>query len=295
MASRRLLLVLASFAGLMLLAIVLFLLWLRPSLVTPVHVTSSAIEHANETSAAGLVLAVLPYEMPSQINQRFKPLTDYLSTLLQQPVQLYISQSYEDQIQRLSLGEVDLAYMGAAAFVKTQKNLARQEQSLQLIAAEASYRAAVVVHQDSAFKELADLKHHSLAFGSYHSYSGHFIIRQLLRLEEIYLTDLAFYNFLGRHERAIMSVVHQDYHAAATTEGLAQRFIDLGYPIRILRTSELLAPTVLVSNQNVSAAQRHLIIEALLFQQTSQHDFNFFEVDHQEFEEVERILNLIER
>ncbi|UQB43042.1 phosphate/phosphite/phosphonate ABC transporter substrate-binding protein [Thiomicrospira microaerophila] len=254
-----------------------------------------------EHQPPGLIFAVPPYEMPSRIQQRFEPLTSYLSEVLDQPVQLYITHSYEDQIKRLALGEVDLAYMGPSSYVKTRDNFQQTGvNTIELIVAEAPYRAAIIVHQNSDIKSLTDLKNHSLAFGSYHSYTGHFIVRQLLRLEQIYLRDLQFYSYLGRHERAIMSVVHQEFDAAATTEGLAKRFIDLGYPIRVLHTSELLAPTVIVARKGLDTSTIESLRDALLLPsdkqlpKIAQSGHHFYEVDDYEFLEVRRILDLIE-
>lgn len=262
-----------------------------------VEPSTQSLDHA---PAAGLVLAVPPYEMPSRIQQRFAPLIDYLSQTLNQPVHLYITHSYEDQIQRLASGQADLAYMGPSSYLKTRDNFEYQQTPIELIVAEAPYRAAIIVHQDSEIQVLNQLKHKSFAFGSYHSYSGHFVVRQLLRLNAIYLRDLQFYSYLGRHERAIMSVVHQEFDAAATTEGLAQRFIDLGYPIRILHTSELLAPTVLVARSGLTQDTLDTIRDALLLPNDQQSDqiagfsSRFYEVDDYEFLEAKRILDLIE-
>jgi len=244
----------------------------------------------------GLVFAVPPYEMPSRIQQRFTPLLDYLSEKLGQPIRLYITPSYEDQIKRLALGEFDLAYMGPSSYIKARDNFQHADGKPSLIAAEAPYRAAIVVHQDSQIKTLQDLKHASLAFGSYHSYSGHFVVRQLLRLNNIYLKDLQFYSFLGRHERAVMSVVHKDFDAAATTEGFAQRFISLGYPLRVLHTSELLAPTVIVAKPGLAVETLNQLHDALLFptEQRPLHNSEFYEIDEQVFEEVKRITDAIE-
>ncbi|WP_234968944.1 PhnD/SsuA/transferrin family substrate-binding protein [Thiomicrospira sp. ALE5] len=257
-----------------------------------VEPSTHSLDHA---PAPGLVLAVPPYEMPSRIQQRFEPLVHYLSEVLNQPVSLYITHSYEDQIKRLVNGEVDLAYIGPVSYLKAQKAAATAGQPLQLIAAEAPYRAAVIVHENSDITYLPDLINRSIAFGSYHSYSGHFIIRQLLRLDGIYLNDLQFYSFLGRHERAIMSVVHQEFDAAATTEGIAQRFINNGYPIKIIRTSEFLAPTVIVASDQLPITQREKLIEALLFNPAPDLEFNFYDVADEEFVEVARILHKLER
>lgn len=240
----------------------------------------------------GLVFAVPPYEMPSNIEQRFTPLLTFLSEQLGQPVKLHISASYEDQVKRLAEGEVDFAYMGPSSYIKARDNFNQGKPIL--IAAEAPYRAALIVHKDSDIENLSQLENHSLAFGSYHSYSGHYVVRQQLRLQNILLRDLQFYSFLGRHERAIMSVVHQDFDAAATTEGMAQRFIELGYPIRIIERSELLAPTVIVAKPHTDEVLINKIRETLLFSKQDKFGFALFEVDELQFKEVERILYAIE-
>lgn len=240
----------------------------------------------------GLVFAVPPYEMPSNIEQRFNPLLTYLSEQLNQPVKLHISASYEDQVKRLAEGEVDLAYMGPSSYIKARDNFNHGKPTL--IAAEAPYRAVLIVHKDSDIQTTSQLQNHSLAFGSYHSYSGHYVVRQRLRLQNVLLRDLQFYSFLGRHERAIMSVIHQDFDAAATTEGMAQRFIELDYPIRIIERSELLAPTVIVAKPNTDSTLVDKIREALLFPKHENLGFALFEVDDLQFKEVERILHAIE-
>lgn len=263
------------------------------------HKVEQIQSYLDESKA--LVLSVPPYEMPSRIQQRFEPLVSYLSERLERPVQLHISRSYEDQVKRLAEGAVDLAYMGPSSYIKARDNFkASTLEPIQLIVAEAPYRAAIIVHQDTDIQKLTDLKNHSMAFGSYHSYTGHFIVRQLLRLEQVYLRDLQFYSYLGRHERAIMSVVHKEFDAAATTEGMAKRFIDLGYPIRILQTSELLAPTVLVARGGLEPHTIDTLRDALLLpnqyqmEQIAQFGSQFYEVDDYEFLEVRRILDLIE-
>ncbi|MBE0471389.1 MAG: phosphate/phosphite/phosphonate ABC transporter substrate-binding protein [Methyloprofundus sp.] len=239
-----------------------------------------------------LVFAVPPYEMPSNIEQRFNPLLAFLTQQLGQPVRLHISASYEDQVKRLAEGDVDLAYMGPSSYIKSRDNFNQGKPIL--IAAEAPYRAVLIVHKNSDIQSVSQLKNHSLAFGSYHSYSGHYVVRQRLRLQNVFLRDLQFYSFLGRHERAIMSVVHRDFDAAATTEGLAHRFIELGYPIRIIERSELLAPTVIVAKPGTDAALVNKIREALLFSKQENLGFALFEVDDNQFKEVERIVFAIE-
>jgi len=195
-----------------------------------------------------LVLAVHPYDLPTKVHLHFAPIVEYLSHSLQQPVKLYIATSYEDQIKQIALGKVDLAYLGPSSFVKAydgfEDKLGRR---IQPIATERPYQGAVVVHKDSQVESLSDLKDHTFAFGSYHSYAGHFVIRQALRAQGVTLSDLKLYSFLGRHERAVLSVAYGDFDAAATTSGIAKRMASLNYPIKTIYRSGDLAPIILAA------------------------------------------------
>lgn len=212
-----------------------------------------------------LILAVLPYDLPSNVHAHFEPFLQYLNQVSEQPVELYIATSYEDQIQKILSQQVDLAYMGATIYVKTQKVLAQSQQTLlNPLATELPYKAAVIIHADSQLKKLSELKNRRVAFGAYFSYTGHFAIRNALKQADIRLADLSFYSFLKRHHRSILSVVHRQFDAAATPLGIAERMIAQGYPIKILHVTETLAPIVLAATPKLPPQMSKQIQAALL-------------------------------
>lgn len=261
-------------------------------------------KQTTETSdPPSIILAVLPYDLPTNVQTHFEPFLQYLSQVTHQQVKLYIATSYEDQIQKVLSQQVDLAYMGATIYVKTQKVLTQSQlPPLKPIATEAPYKAAVVVHQESTLTNLSDLKNHRVAFGSYFSYTGHFAIRNELKKAGVRLADLSFYSFLKRHHRSILSVVHHQFDAAATPLGIAKRMIEQGYPIKILHTTETLAPIVLATTAKFPTQIAQQIQTALLtpdFNQQIQLSLikpeGFIQFDDAPYQKVSEILNLFEQ
>ena len=195
-----------------------------------------------------LVLAVLPYDVPTKLEQHFEPLLSYLSSALGQPVTIYVATSYEEQIQKIAQNQVDLAYLGPSSFVRAYDRFETDASlKIQPIATEVPYEGAIVVHKDSNINDVSSLKNHRFAFGAYQSYAGHFKIREVMREQGVRLSDLQLYRFMGRHERAVMSVVYGDFDAAAASAGIARRVESLNYPIKTLYVTEKLPPIVIAA------------------------------------------------
>jgi len=246
-----------------------------------------------------LILATAPYEIPSRIEQRFIPLTQYLTAVLHRPVHFIITPSYSDLIKKIGLGKVDLAYMGPVPYIKAKQNFKQAKGSIQLLAVEKPYRAAIIVHQDSTIKNIQDITGHSMAFSDYFSYTGHFAGRKMMADQDIHLSDLQIYSFLGRHERAILAVVHKDFDATTTSLGLAKRFIQLGYPIRIIAVSDDLPPVGMVAKAALPLDLKNAISNALLtppFDQVDQlYKFgNFFPPQPQKYQSVSKVIQYFE-
>ncbi|MBO1927260.1 PhnD/SsuA/transferrin family substrate-binding protein [Thiomicrorhabdus sp. 6S2-11] len=211
------------------------------------------------------VLTVLPYDVPTKLQQHFTPLLTYLSRELQRPVTLYVASSYEDQILKIAQNKVDLAYLGPSSFVRTYDRFADENGlKIQPIATEAPYEGAVVVHKDSQITQIKELKNHTFAFGAYQSYAGHFKIREELKKQNVSLFDLKLYRFMGRHERAVMSVAYGEFDAAASSAGIARRVENLNYPIKTIFTTEELPPIVIAASPKMDAATVQHLKQMLL-------------------------------
>ncbi|MCG7920453.1 MAG: phosphate/phosphite/phosphonate ABC transporter substrate-binding protein [Candidatus Thiodiazotropha lotti] len=210
-----------------------------------------------------LSLIIHPYDNPSRLLAKFSPLASYLGEQLNLPVELVIARSYIDQIQRISSGQADLAYMGPTPFLRAQDHYLKHSQNKLIpLAAEvkqgrASYHSVIVVREDAPIAELADLSNRTLAFGAPHSFSSHYVPRVMLGNAGLSIEDLRDYAFLGRHERVALSVLHGDFDAGGINEDVARQYNERSPGLRVLSTSPPLPPHLIVARPGLE--QKHVI------------------------------------
>lgn len=215
-----------------------------------------------------LLFAVHPYDTPSRLESRFRPLCDYLAVQLGRPVALYLAPSYGDQIRRISQGQVDLAYMGPTPYLRAHDHYLKDAaaQDLPILAGEtqdgvAGFHSVIVVPDSGPVQSLADLRGRTLALGDNRSFGGHFMARALLWQAGLTLADLKDYAYLGRHERVALAVVHGDYDAGGLREDVARIYLDRG--LRIIAKSPLLPPLVVVARPGLAPAIAETVRAAL--------------------------------
>ena len=78
----------------------------------------SATASAEEPAARPLILAVHPYLPYDEIHTRYRPLADYLQAQLNKTVVVRVGRNYDEHIKFIGKDEVDIAYMGPAAYLE---------------------------------------------------------------------------------------------------------------------------------------------------------------------------------
>ncbi|MCB1852507.1 MAG: phosphate/phosphite/phosphonate ABC transporter substrate-binding protein [Gammaproteobacteria bacterium] len=216
-----------------------------------------------------LLLAVHPYDTPSRIESRFRPLCDYLGARLGRPVTLYLAHSYGDQIRRISHGQVDLAYMGPTPYLRAHDHYLKDAATndLPILAGETlqgviGFRSVIVALKNGPVRSLNDLRDRTLAFGDHRSFGSHYMPRALLWKAGLTLADLKDYAYLGRHERVALAVVHGDFDAGGLREDVARLYLDRG--LRIIAESPLLPPHVIVARPGLAPSVTDALRAALL-------------------------------
>lgn len=268
----------------------------------------AAVSLALPASAASpapraLVFAVQPYDTPSMLVSRYQPVCDYLSVRLQRPVSLYIATSYEDQIRKIATDEVDLAYMGPSPYLRAHDRYATGDTRVQLVAGEPPYQGAILVRQDSDMRGLDDLRGRTFAFGAYKSFAGHYMPRTLMREAGISLADLKDYSFLDRHERVVLSVLHGDFDAGATTRGIAEKYLDREPGLRIIALTPPLPPLTVVARPGLDAATLAAVrgalvdpdIDGLEALRDMGEGVSFRVIDDSEFDSARAVVECLER
>lgn len=196
-----------------------------------------ALTHAAKRE---LVFVVHPYDTPSRLYGRFRPLTLYLGGVLERPVKLLIASSYDEQIAMIVDGRADLTYIGPTPYIQ-----ARNRAVIRILAGEAEngqafYQSTIVARANSPINALADLKGRRMAFGAAISMSSTVAPTLMLAQAGVKLTDLAGHAQLDRHERVALSVLHGDFDAGGLRLDIARQYLPRG--LKILATSQPLPP-----------------------------------------------------
>jgi phosphonate transport system substrate-binding protein len=164
---------------------------------------------------------LVPSEGGADIVDRMKPLIDHLTKELGVPVRGFSASEYQGVITAMQNKQVDLAYFGPKSYV-----VANRIAGAEAIAKELSetgsqgYHAILVVHKDSGWKTLADVKGKRLAFVSPVSTSGYLVPSVALSDElgtpvETYFSEIAFTN---SHGSSVQRVINKDIDVAATND-----------------------------------------------------------------------------
>ncbi|MFN3751654.1 MAG: PhnD/SsuA/transferrin family substrate-binding protein [Thiobacillus sp.] len=246
------------------------------------------------------VFVVHPYDTPSRIYARFRPLTLYLGGVLGRPVRLVIASTYDEQIEMIATGRADLAYIGPTPYVR-----ARERGRVTLLAGEAEggqafYQSAVVVRADSPYQQLTDLVGKRVAFGAEISMSSAVAPKLILARAGVRRADLAEIAHLDRHERVALSVLHGDFDAGGLRLDIAKAYLPRG--LRVLATSQPLPPHVIAASPRVISEDASRVRLALLYPDATGHealralgpDVHFVELDDAHFSGVRGMLRMLE-
>lgn len=213
-------------------------------------------------ASAPAVFVVHPYDTPSRLYTRFRPLTLYLGGVLGRPLRLIIAATYDEQIGMIASGRADFAYLGPTPYVR-----ARERGKVEILAGEtesgqAFYQSALVVRADSPIQQVADLAGKRVAFGAEISMSSAVAPKQMLAQAGLARSDLAGVTHLDRHERVALAVLHGDFDGGGLRLDIARSYAPRG--LRILAVSQPLPPHVIAASPKVRAEEANKVRLALL-------------------------------
>jgi len=124
--------------------------------------------------------------------------------------------AYKDAIDALVNKKIDFARLGGASYVQVK----RRSPNASILALESSkgvpyYQGVIGVLNDSPIKKVEDLKGRSFAFGNKSSTIGRYLSQKYLVDNGIVASDLAGYNYLGRHDNVAIAIIRDVYDAGA--------------------------------------------------------------------------------
>lgn len=202
---------------------------------------------------------------PQEDARQYLPFLKYLETSTGYQFKLHFTAKNDSIIDDLGNNHVQFAAIGATAFLEAQS---RYGQVVPLVRGinhqgKAEYRSIFVVRPDSKIKVITDLKGKHLAFGSISSTQGHLIPRIILAKYNIGLNDLAYYDYMGSHQKCASAVVSRKFDACGMQDTMALNMEKQGL-VRILHVSDYYPSSGIAVNKDVSAEIVAKVKQALL-------------------------------
>jgi phosphonate transport system substrate-binding protein len=109
-------------------------------------------------------LGVIPRDNPRILYEKYQPLLDYLADQTPYTYELVLKKNYEDTVNALGSGEMDVALLGPLTYLE-----ARAKYGAVCILkpkganGDARYRSVIITKKGSALKQLSELKGKSVA------------------------------------------------------------------------------------------------------------------------------------
>lgn len=190
-----------------------------------------------------LSFGVYTADKPTVVVKTFKPLLKLLersvAKTLGEPVKikLQVASTYAGGIDDISTGKVDFSRLGPASYIKA-KSL---QPDIHILALEAKngqklFRGVIAVAENSSIKDVADLKGKRFAFGDKRSTIGRYLVQLYLFEKQLQAADLAYYEYLGRHDKVGAAVASGQFDAGALKQSTYKRLVDNGAALRVLAT-----------------------------------------------------------
>lgn len=205
---------------------------------------------ANDTlrmsSSRTIRFGVIPRDNPRILYEKYQPLLDYLAKRTPHIYELVLKRTYEETVQGLGNGEIDVALLGPLTYLEAR---ARYGVSCILrpkgIDGSATYRSVIVTKKDADIAAISELKGKRVAFAAVKSTSGNLIPRYLLANSGIHLKDLERYTNFDYHDSVVKAVLKGQYHAGSVRDSVAQKYAKLG--IKAIAESETVPTGPLVA------------------------------------------------
>lgn len=214
------------------------------------------------TNAEPLRLGFLPYIAPSRLINRYTPLAEYLATKLVREPRIIIAKNYEEHIWNIRDGRADIAFLGAATYVRlvekagAQRLLARYE-----INGQSTFQGVIIVTEESPLTDLSQMRNRRMAFGDPRSTLSHLVPRAMLLEVGLNVNDLKRHAFLGSHDNVVMGVLMGRYDAGGIAEEVYAEYQEKG--IRELARSTPVSTHVFIATACLSESDARRVAELL--------------------------------
>jgi phosphonate transport system substrate-binding protein len=165
-----------------------------------------------------LVLAVIPAENASGVNERWTPFVEYLSKELGTKVTLRVANDYAAVIEGQRNGTIHIAAYGPASYARAIVTGVKVEPFCTTVNSDGTvgYYSVFYVRSDSPYKSIEDLTGKNLGLVDPNSTSGNNVPRFTLnKLKIVPESYFAHVTYAGSHENALIALNQKTVDVAA--------------------------------------------------------------------------------
>ena len=178
----------------------------------------SSVPQSWQAKYPELVLAVVPSENASGVNDRWTPFTAYLTKTLGTKVSLRVANDYAAVIEGQRAGNIHIGYYGPASFARARLTGVKTDAFLIDVNEDGSkgYFSVFYVHADSPYKTVEDLKGKNLGLVDPNSTSGYNM--PLFALDKHGINAEKFFGKVlvtGSHENAVIALAQNTVDVCA--------------------------------------------------------------------------------
>ncbi|MCK4842759.1 MAG: phosphate/phosphite/phosphonate ABC transporter substrate-binding protein [Methylococcales bacterium] len=266
--------------------------------------TSACSKQSDLAQVKVLRVSIQPIRDHFDIQQSYLSLMKYLEQELKVNIEWVAVTDYQDQLDKLDKGEVDLALLGGYAFVIAYQN--NNADPLVMRDVDFRFTSYLIVSSDNKASTIADLKGQSFSFTTKLSCSGHIMPRYFMGTQDIAPESFfSIVRYSGTHDKTAQWVEDGVIDAGVVGSIMLERLLKenkIGRgKIKVLWETPIYPNYVWAARKNLSEQLKIDIIEAfikltpdnpqqlkILDQMGAKH---YFPANNNDFEPIRRISN----
>lgn len=208
--------------------------------------------------AQNITIGAVAMDVPIEMIKRMTPLADYLSKQTGYVVRFRPSPNMDMAVKDLGSNAVQISYMTPIAYVMAREQYQAVPLVTPLTHGKKTFNLLVVVHRDSPYKKLEDLKGKRFAFGDPKAYLQPAVLLDAgLRKQ-----DFSEVVYLKHYDNIAKAVLLNDFDGGIMKDTVYEKFAAQG--LRVVYTSPPLSSYVFAVNGKLDAKVQEKLKQAML-------------------------------
>lgn len=226
---------------------------------------------ASAAQSETLVFAPLPMEAPETVVKQFRPMLNYLEQRLPGlEFRIDYSSDYQEVLDKLRQGRVDVAYLGPLPYVALKSQFGAATPLVHFLekSGQPSYTCAIV--SASGKTRLKSLKGATVALTQPLSTCGYLATDGLLQQAGSSLMAQQ-YRYLNQHDAVALAVAGGEFELGGIKTAIARQYAHLGLQV-VAETAPLPSFALIANGQKISPQRQQQLRQALTRLRPLQHE-----------------------